>query len=72
MESDEEDSPGYKAYASKQFSLYVHLTEYARQTFTQAVGGPENWDALMEVGQVEESSEIGECEEVDVGDEIFS
>lgn len=64
-----EHVPGYSAYASKQFAMYMRFAEYARETFTQAVGGKDNWEALMRVEEVEENEiptddEIGAYEDI--------
>ncbi|KAG9014679.1 hypothetical protein FRB90_005207 [Tulasnella sp. 427] len=65
-EGTEESLPGYRAYASRQVMLYLRLAEYARSTFTQAVGGKDRWNAIMEVGELlDQADEEDGTEDID-------
>lgn len=64
-----EHYPGYSAYASKQFAMYMRFAEYAREAFTQAVGGKDNWEALMQAEEVEDNENLTE-DEVDASEDV--
>lgn len=64
--SRHDHGPGYRAYTSRQFSLYQTLADHAIDVFTGIVGGEDAWDNIWDNPKIAESANEAEVMDVDV------
>lgn len=56
--SDASGSPGFRAYACRQFSLYQVFAECAISEFKSVVGGAEKWYAMWDGRHFEQEAHL--------------